>query len=75
MTLTSQLAWPTAIAVAVVVALGFLAGVHLGNLHNGLLGLSFAFVGAFVVRHNRGPGLAGPSGGPAVPPQWRGLGP
>ena len=59
MTRTSQLAWPTAAAVAVVVALGFLCGLHLGNLHNGLLGLSFAFVGAFVVRHNRDPDSPG----------------
>ena len=59
MTLTSRLAWPTAIAVAVVVGLGFLAGVHLGNLHNGLLGVSFAFVGALVIRHNPDPDAAG----------------
>ena len=55
MTLTGRLAWPTAAAVAVVVALGFLAGVHLENLHNGLLGLSFSFVGALVVRHSQEP--------------------
>jgi signal transduction histidine kinase len=45
--------------VAVVVALGFLGGVHVENLHNGLLGLSFAFVGAFVVRHNPEPDSPG----------------
>ena len=59
MTRTSRWAWPTATAVAVVVALGFLGGVHLENLHNGLLGLSFAFVGAFVVRHNAEPDSPG----------------
>ena len=59
MTRTSLVAWPTAAAVAVVVALGFLGGVHLGNLHNGLLGVSFAFVGAFVVGHNPDPGSPG----------------
>ena len=69
MTLTSRLAWPTAIAVAVVVVLGFLGGVHLENLHNGLLGLSFAFVGAFVIRHavtrtRRAIGRAGCSSSP-----------
>ena len=59
MTRTSRVAWPAAAAVAVVVALGLLCGVHLGNLHNGLLGLSFAFVGAFVVRHNPDPDSPG----------------
>ncbi len=59
MTRTGRLAWPTAAAVAVVVALGFLCGVHLGNLHNGLLGLSFAFVGALVVRHSPDPDSPG----------------
>ena len=59
MTLTSRLAWPTAIAVAIVVVLGFLGGVHLENLHNGLLGLSFAFVGAFVIGHAADPDSPG----------------
>ncbi len=59
MTWISRWAWPTATAVAVVVALGFLGGVHLENLHNGLLGLSFAFVGAFVVRHHTEPDSPG----------------
>jgi signal transduction histidine kinase len=59
MTRTGRLAWPTAAAVAVVVALGFLCGVHLENLHNGLLGVSFAFVGALVVRHSPDPDSPG----------------
>ncbi|GAA1477127.1 hypothetical protein GCM10009623_15730 [Nocardioides aestuarii] len=59
MTRTGRLAWPTAIAVAVVVAVGFLCGVHVENLHNGLLGLSFTFVGALVVRHSPDPDSPG----------------
>lgn len=59
MTRTRRLAWPTAVAVAVVVALGFLCGVHVENLHNGLLGVSFAFVGALVVRHSPDPASPG----------------
>jgi signal transduction histidine kinase len=59
MTRTGRLAWPTAAAVAAVVALGFLCGVHLENLHNGLLGVSFAFVGALVVRHSPDPDSPG----------------
>ncbi len=59
MTRTSRWAWPTAASVTVVVALGFLCGVHLGNLHNGLLGFSFALVGAFVVGHHPDPASPG----------------
>ena len=59
MTLTGRAAWPTAAAVAVVVAVGFLGGVHADNLHNGLLGVSFALVGALVVRHSPDPDSPG----------------
>lgn len=36
-------------AVVVLVVLGFARGVWVGNLHNGLLALSFTLVGAYVL--------------------------
>lgn len=41
-------------AIAVLVVGGFVLGVHLGNLHNGLIAASFGAVGLYVVRRRPG---------------------
>ncbi|MFC5003645.1 sensor histidine kinase [Dactylosporangium cerinum] len=49
MTRTAKLGWAAAAVTGVLVAGGFALGVHVGNLHNGLIAACFTAVGLYVV--------------------------
>ncbi|WP_426512162.1 hypothetical protein ACPPVO_16965 [Dactylosporangium sp. McL0621] len=51
---TGTLGWVAGAATAVLVAGGGVLGVHVGNLHNGLIAASFTLVGLYVVRRRPG---------------------